>query len=458
MGMKKLTLSEIALSCGGKYVGSDDMATAAVTSVVRDSRQVKEGSLFLCIKGAAADGHDYAASAYENGAVCCLAQRPLDTDKPYILVDSVLDSVRYIAKYYRSKLDIPFVGIVGSVGKTTAKEMTAAVLSRKYSVLKTPENLNNELGVPLTVLSIGTEHTAAVIEMGISDFGEMSRLAEIVRPDICVITTIGYCHLENLGDLNGVMRAKGEVFDYMSDDSLAVMNGDDDILRAYDTKMKKVTYGLKPDNDFVGSNIKNLGFDGVSCDISSDRGTFPALIHAFGSHVVSAALAAAAVGTALGMENGDIALGIGDYATVGGRASVINTGCLTVIDDCYNANPNSVKAALTSLSVIGGRRIAVLGDMLELGSSSSQLHYDVGKFASDIGVDLLIACGDQGKFIYDGFISGASEGYARYFEKKEDFLSLIDELISAGDTVLVKASHGMHFEEIVDRLKKLDIR
>lgn len=454
MPMIKLTLSEIAAACGGQYIGSESDASVAVTGVVRDSRQVKEGNVFLCIKGEKLDGHDFAGSAYEKGAACCLVERPIDTDKPYILVDSVLDSVRYIARYYRKKLDLPIIGIVGSVGKTTAKEMTAAVLSRKYNVLKTPENLNNELGVPLTVLSIGAEHTAAVIEMGISNFGEMSRLAEIVRPDMCVITTIGYCHLEFLGDLNGVMRAKGEVFDYMSDSSVAVLNGDDDILRDYQTRMRKVTYGLRSDCDFVGSDVENLGFDGVSCTINHEQGSFPVHIHAYGSHIVSAALAGAAVGKVLGMEDRDIALGIGDYETIGGRASVIRNDSLTVIDDCYNANPNSVKAALTSLASLDGKRIAVLGDMLELGQTSHELHRDVGRFAAEAGIDMLVACGPEGKYIFEGF-SKSSENNAFYFEDKSEFIDHLDDYISGGETVLVKASHGMHFEEILAKLRQL---
>ena len=458
MSMLPLTLSEIAASCGGKLIAPEGNANLLITGAVRDSRQVKEGNLFLCLKGATFDGHDFASMAYERGAACCLCEHEIETDKPYILVSSVADAIRYIAKYYRNKLNIPIVGIVGSVGKTTAKEMTAAVLARKYAVLKTPENLNNELGVPLTVLSIGTEHTAAVVEMGISDFGEMSRLAEIVRPDLCVVTTIGYCHLENLGDLNGVLRAKSEVFDYMREDGVAVLNGDDALLREYVPKAKKITYGLSEGCDYIGSDIENLGFDGVGCRISHKGGAFKAHVNGFGTHTVSAALAACAVGKTLGMEDDDIALGVSDYRTVGGRANVTDTGYITVIDDCYNANPNSVRAGIDSLTFVDGNTVAVLGDMLELGEKTKELHYSVGAYAAEKGIPVLVACGELGKCIYDGYTSVKPDGKAYYFPDKAEFIANPASVVGKGDTVLVKASHGMHFEEIVAALKKLGVK
>lgn len=454
MGMKPFTLREIAESCGGKYFGPQGLAGAEISGVERDSRLVAGGSLFLCIKGERADGHDFAGAAYANGALCCLCQRHLDTERPYIVVDDVLAAVRDIAEAYRKKFDIPFIGIIGSVGKTTAKEMTAAVLGRKFSVLKTPENLNNELGVPLTVLSVGQEHTAAVIEMGISDFGEMRRLSKIVRPQICVFTTIGYCHLEFLGDLDGVLRAKSEVFEYMPADGTAVLNGDDGILRVFDPKIEKITFGLSEGCDFTAENIKNLGFDGTDFTIVSPDGKARAHINAFGSHTVSAALAAAAVGEKLGLCLSDIVSGIGDYETVGSRANVIKRDCITIISDCYNANPNSVRAALTSLSGVSGRRVAVLGDMLELGEKSHELHFETGRFAAG-SCDCLVCCGPEGKYIYDGFVSADTGKKAWYFRDKSDFLEDIKRVIRSGDTVLVKASHGMHYEEIVGCLENL---
>ncbi|MBR4231605.1 MAG: UDP-N-acetylmuramoyl-tripeptide--D-alanyl-D-alanine ligase, partial [Oscillospiraceae bacterium] len=297
MRMKPLPLIKAAEVTGGKYVGDPALENTLITSVVQDSRKVEEGSLFLCVPGERVDGHDFAAAAYAAGAACCIAERELtDPAGPYILVGSTLQALKALGAYYRSLFDIPVVGVTGSVGKTTAKELTAAVLSQKYCVLKTPLNLNNEVGVPLTLLSLREEHEAAVIEMGISDFGEMSRLAEMVRPDICIMTNIGCCHLENLRDLDGVLKAKSEVFSFMSPDSFAVVCGDDDMLRNFDTGTKKVTFGLDVQNDFRGENVENQGADGISFDIRAHGAITHAVIPAFGSHLVLGALPAAAVG------------------------------------------------------------------------------------------------------------------------------------------------------------------
>ena len=233
MGMKPLTLETIARVTHGAYVGDDVFKNTCITGAVRDNREVVEGCLFVCIRGARVDGHSYANTAFDAGAACCLCERPIEEARgPYVLVESTLSAIKMLGEYYRGLFSIPIIGVTGSVGKTTAKEMVAAVLSSRFNVLKTPENLNNELGVPLTLLSLREEHEAAVIEMGISDFGEMRRLAAMVRPDIVLMTAIGYCHLEKLGDLSGVLRAKSEVFEYMKPEGLAVVNGDDALLAA----------------------------------------------------------------------------------------------------------------------------------------------------------------------------------------------------------------------------------
>ena len=455
MGMKPLSLEKIALVTGGKYIGAEDRRGELITGVVRDSREVRDGSLFVCIRGARADGHSFANAAFRAGAAACLAEREIpDAEGPYILVESTLEAIKKIAKYYRSLFSIPFVGVTGSVGKTTAKEMVSAVLSRKYCVLKTPENLNNELGVPLTILSLREEHEAAVIEMGISDFGEMSRLADIVRPDICIMTAIGSCHLENLGDLNGVLRAKSEVFNFMKSDGAAVLCGDDALLAPFEPGVRKITFGLGENNDFIAKNIENRGFEGIECDIVSKNMSLHAFIPAFGSHMALAALAAAAVGRELGVSDEDIRLGLSDYTPVGGRANVRDTGRITVIDDCYNANPNSVAASLASLCAVGGRRVAILGDMGELGLAAEKLHFSTGEKAAALGVDLLCACGTLSKNTYDGFLASGGK-CAEYFEDKSALIAALPRLVSDGDTVLVKASHSGHFEEIVKALCEL---
>ena len=453
MGMKPITLETIARVTEGKLFGG--CGDTCITGVVRDNREVKPGNLFVCIPGARADGHSFAQSAYDAGAAACLAQKELDTDKPYILVESTLKALMSLAKYYRTLFDIPIIGITGSVGKTTAKEMTAAAVSRKYKVFKTPANLNNEIGVPLTLLSMGDEHEAAVIEMGISDFGEMSRLADMVRPNICIMTTIGYCHLENLGDLNGVLRAKSEVFNFMPSDGVAILSGDSELLAAYDPGIRKITFGLNENNDWRADNIRTDGTNGVLCDILAPESKFSVYIPAFGGHMAVGALCAACAAHTLGVSDEDIEKGLLSYETVGGRANVEDTGFVTIINDCYNANPNSMTASIASLCSLEGRKVAILGDMKELGSDSRELHRRIGVIAEDCGVGCLICLGEEAEFIYKGFISTGTEREGWHFPLKDAFFSVLPSLIKKGDTVLVKASHSMKFEEIVEELRKL---
>lgn len=454
--MKPLTLEKIAEVTGGTYIGPPALAPALITGVVRDNREAEAGSLFVCFKGERSDGHDFVPAAFEAGAAACLCEREVPgAEGPIIVVDSTFAALKKLGAYYRSLFTLPVIGITGSVGKTTAKEMTAAVLGARFHVLKTEENLNNEIGVPLTLLKLRETHQAAVIEMGISDFGEMARLTEMVRPDICVMTNIGYSHLETLGDLNGVLRAKGEVFAGMRPDALAVVCGDDALLRDYDTGTRKITYGLGPDCDVRAENVETAGTGAVTFDIVHGDGRFPAVIPAYGEQLVLGALPAAAVGRALGLTDSEIARGLLRYAPVGGRACVLDTGYIRLIDDCYNANPNSMAAAVRSLAGLEGRRVAILGDMLELGRDTNDLHREIGVLAHESGLDCLICCGRKAEFIYKGLISTGSEMEAWHFPLKDALLDVLPSLIRRGDTVLVKASHGMHFEAFTKALKEL---
>jgi UDP-N-acetylmuramoyl-tripeptide--D-alanyl-D-alanine ligase len=456
MNMKPLPLSTIAEITGGVYIGDPKLKSVQITGAVRDNRQIKPGNLFVCFQGEHADGHDFANPAFRSGAACCLAEHELNAPEgPYILVKSTLAALREIGAYYRGLFDIPVIGITGSVGKTTAKEMTAAVLSAKLSVLKTEENLNNEIGVPLMLLSLRREHQAAVIEMGISNFGEMSRLGQMVRPDICLMTAIGHCHLDTLGDLNGVLKAKSEVFAHMKPDSVAVVNGDDELLYSSKPGIRKITFGLGKRCDYRAENVVQHGIDGISADIVYPDGRFEVYIPAFGSHMVLSALPAAAIGHRLGLTDEDIIGGLTRYAPVGGRANIINTGYITLNDDCYNANPNSVSASIRALCTLNGRRVAVLGDMKELGEKSRMLHKEVGKLASECGVDLLITCGDMAEHIHKGFLSAGKGGEAEHFSQMAGLLVKLPSMLKKGDNVLVKASHSMRFEVISAELKKL---
>ena len=448
--MIHFTLEQIAQACNGKFVGAEVYKDVAISSVERDSRQIKKNSLFLAIKGQRVDGHDFIEKCYEAGAVCALCERPPQFPiRPYILVEDTLKAVQEIAKKYRELIKIPVVGISGSVGKTSTKEMIASVLEQKYIVHKTQGNLNNELGVPLTLFGIDEKTEVAVVEMGISDFGEMRRLSQMVQPDIEVITVIGDCHLENLGDRQGVFRAKTEMFENLRDGGRVVLNGDDELLRQVQ-KVKgenPVFYSVRGAGIYTASNVKNNGVLGVEANLLYDEKSLKVTIPAIGTYMVSNALASLAVGKLLDLTDDEIISGIESYKTVGSRANLIDTGYVKIIDDCYNANPTSVKASIDTLMNFNGRKVCILGDMKELGENELSLHFETGMYAKK--ADVVIAIGPLAKEIARG-------ANAIYFENKNEAFSQLKDIIKKDDTILVKASHSMAFEEITEFLKKLE--
>ena len=451
--MKPFLLSDALRAIGGAYCGDEAALGREVTRVTSDSRDAGAGALFVAFKGNRVDGHSFMAGCLEKGAAACVTERePAENERPAIRVDSSLRAVGALAAWHRSRFDIPVIGVTGSVGKTTTKEMVAAVLGEKLNTLKTQKNFNNELGVPRTLLGLDDAHEAAVVEMGISDFGEMRRLTNMVRPTVAVFTVIGDAHLEFLGDRPGVLRAKGEIFEGMGADGLAVLNGDDPLLADCHPNIRRVLYGQGAHCDVRAENVKNLGEEGIALTVRHAGGAFEARIPAFGSHMIYAALAAAAVGLELGLTDDEIARGIAAYQTVGDRARVLHANGLTVVSDCYNANPNSCRAALDSLAALPGRRVAILGDMLELGDATAELHRGVGEYAAGLGIGKIVACGPLARHIADG--AKAAGGDALYFPEKAALLSALGDIVRPGDSVLVKASRSMAFEEIVERLAK----
>ena len=449
--MKEFTLGEIAKACGGKFIGDRSRLLETISSVVIDSRKVVEGSLFVAIKGERTDGHLYIEKAYDSGAVCVVSEQVVDYDEPYILVDSSEQAIKDIAETYRGLFpNIEVVGITGSVGKTSTKEMISAVLAKKYVVHKTQGNFNNELGVPLTLLSMPEDTEVAVVEMGINHFGEMTRLSKMVRPTVCVLTNIGCCHLENLIDRDGVLKAKTEMFKYKADDAEIIVNGDDDKLATIENYTYR--FGLNASNDFYAEDLENDGDNSISFTLCRGGERYAAMVPALGNHMVVNALGAAAVGTALNMEMSEIIEGFKDYQAVGGRARLIETEIVRIIDDCYNANPNSVKAALDTLKTMKAkRRVAVLGDMKELGENELALHCEVGEYAAKSGIDVLITVGELAKSLYDG-----AEGIEKHsYDTVTAALDEIEDILHKDDVVLVKASHSMHFEEIVKYLEEI---
>ena len=450
--MKPFLVKDAVSACGGRFVGDETALAREVTFVTSDSRTAAPGALFVAFKGARVDGHDFMAGCLEKGAACCVSERePVDaSETPCIVVDSSLRAIGAIAAWHRSRFDIPVIGITGSVGKTTTKEMIAAVLETRYNTHRTEKNFNNELGVPWTLLRLDDDNEVSVVEMGISSFGEMRRLTSIVRPTIAVFTVIGEAHLEFLGDRPGVLRAKGEIFEGMGENGLAVLNGDDDLLVNCHPGMRRVLYGRGAHNDVRAEDVRADGAKGIRFTVRHPNGAFEAYVPGYGSHLVTAALAAAAVGLELGLTGDEIAAGLVNYKTVGNRARVIRTGDITVIADCYNANPTSVRAAIDSLARMEGRKVCVLGDMLELGEGKEKLHRGVGEYAVRGGADLVIGCGPLSRNTAEA--AKAAGGCAMWFETKEAFLERAAEILRPGDCVLVKASLSMAFKQIVDAL------
>lgn len=453
--MKNLTLKNIVSAVGGEYRGDKALLEREISFVTTDSREAAEGCLFAAIKGTRSDGNDYIQTAIAQGALCALGQKaPPSCAAPVIIVPDTIRALGDLAGFYRRELGTKILGVTGSVGKTTAKEMVSAVLGRRFKVHKTPKNLNNELGVPLTLFGLDESHEIAVMEMGISHFGEMTRLAKIVRPDMALYTAIGAAHLEFLGDFDGVLKAKTEMLPLLPEDAPVFINGDDATLKKLNGRCNICRCGTGANCDVRAENVHILGADGMELDIISGERRFPARIFSFGIHMVTAALLAAAVGISLGLTNEEIAAGIADYKPVGSRSGLIKTERLTIIDDCYNANPTSVAAALTSLSMLPNRKAAILGDMGELGESSPALHRQTGEKAAQAGIDTVITCGALSANTADGARSaGAARVY--HFADKTGLLSKLPELLSGGDAVLVKASHSQAFEEIVAALKAL---
>lgn len=398
----------------------------------------------------------------------------------WIEVTDTQEALRKIAEEYLKILGTPVVGITGSVGKTSTKEMIASVLQTHYRTLKTEGNFNNGLGLPLTVFRLREEHEIAVLEMGVSHFGDMDQLAQIARPDTMVITNIGTCHLEFLKDRDGIMRAKTEVFRYMKPSGHVILNGNDDKLRTIEevNGNRPLWFGVASDTegtedlcvgekmDYPGnlpasglvcaSDLRPLGFEGTRCTIRTPKGSFEVKVPVPGLHNVSNAAAAAAVGLVCGLSLEEIRKGIESAKTISGRFRILRTEDSTVIDDCYNANPVSMKSSLSVLSgekPEQGRRIAILGDMGELGEDEAALHEEVGAYAAGC-CDRLIAIGTLSRQIYEEALQKKPTLSAVWYPDVDSFLEKKDEEVKKGDVVLVKASHFMGFPRIVEALTK----
>lgn len=480
-----MNLENIALACGGilyyRNRKREEVSSREAACVVLDSRKIREDGIFLANVGENVDGHKFIGQVFEKGALAVITEKapeqvweehgiPVENWGPYILVKDSLQALKDIGEYYRQQLSIPVIGITGSVGKTSTKEFIAGVLEQKYHVLKTEGNFNNEIGLPLTLLRIREEHEVAVVEIGISDFGEMHRLSKMARPNVCVITNIGQCHLENLKSREGILKAKTEIFDFMAEDGYVCVNGNDDMLATLDkVKGRKVLrFGVKNDGcecldadyNVYADGIENKGLFGSKADLHFCGGRFGRErvqidVPLPGSHMVINASAAALVGKLLDLTTEQICEGISKVEAVGGRSNIIQKEDKIIIDDCYNANPVSMKSAIDLLMMSVGRKVALLGDMFELGENSDAMHEGVGRYAADAGADVIICVGENSAHMYSGALAGKKTGQEIiYYKTREELLEKLETVLQNGDTVLVKASHGMGFSRVVDFLQQ----
>lgn len=445
------SVRDALMAANGIFTGDCTILDEKFTTVCIDSRKVIEGSLFVAIKGENTDGYSYIPSAIEQGALCAVSDREYE-GFPCIVVNEPTEALQNIAKAYRKTLNITVVGITGSVGKTTTKEIVASVLSEKYNVVKTEGNFNNGLGLPLTVMSIKPDTEVAIVEMGMNHEGEMRLLSSIARPTMCIMTNIGMSHIENLGSRENILKAKCEIFESMSKTARCILNGDDDLLSTVD-RPNKCFYGFNSNNDIYVESFYDHGFNGTDFDVCMYGAHYHCSIKVPGRHVLFAAMAAMAAGSWLGLTADQLAEGISKAKTLSGRVNVIRTDRYTLIDDCYNAAPQSMMSGIDLLvkSDDNHRTVCVFGDMGELGEDEEYLHKTVGEYAAKNKVGLLIAIGKLSKNIYDGASCAGQKSL--WFETKEEFLQKADEILENGDVILIKASHFMNFTKIVEALK-----
>lgn len=454
--MIHFNVEEIIKATEGKL--SDSAENAVITGVCTDSRKIRPGDLFIPLIGENFDGHDYIKSAFENGAAASLTQKE-DVHFPgktVIVVNDTLIALQNLAAHYRSGFSIPFIGITGSVGKTSTKEMVACALTERYNVLKNEGNLNNEIGVPLTIFRLEPEHEAAVVEMGMSGFGEIRALTNIVRPRVGIITNIGISHIEKLGSRQNILKAKLELLEDLQTDGLLILNGDDVMLSGAKELLncRTVSYGLEEGVDYQAYNIRSRGEYGVDFNVMVAGAEYSIQLLTPGVHNVYNALAAIAAGHELGVPMHDLQAGISHFSAGKMRLSIIKANGLTVINDAYNASPQSMKAALDVLSELGSsRRVAVLGDMLELGDWSERAHIETGIQAARKELDYIITVGKEAARIINGAVnSGFDPNRTAQFSCNCDAIGYLKDLMRQGDAILVKGSRGMKMEEIVQAL------
>lgn len=449
--MEHLTLQEIANAVKGHLT---QQCTKEVLSVSTDTRTIQPGCLYIAIEGERFDGHEFILDAFAAGAVAAISSKPIETKQPLILVENTKIAYGKLAAYYRSLFPVFVVGVTGSVGKTSTKEMIYTVMSEKYQVLKTQGNFNNDIGVPKTLLELCAQDTGAVIEMGMSALGEISYLSKLVKPDLGVITNIGVSHMEKLGSRENILKAKLEILDGMKPDAKLILNADNDkLIQMKDVLKERALYfGIEQPADVTAKEIRQVE-DGTEFMICYQQKEYPAVLPVIGIHNVYNALSGFLVGIEIGLTPNQIIKSYLNYQNSGMRQRVREYNGIKVIEDCYNASPDSMQAAIGVIGSIScsGRRIAVLGDMLELGEQSAKMHHQVGEMAAKAGLDEILCYGTEALHIFEG-AKQANYGKCFHFLNRENMVSYIKELIQPGDAIIFKASRGMKLEQVIEQL------
>ena len=445
--MGRITLQQAALWCGGRIDPKYKDVTFLGANM--DSRKIEEGQLFIALQGER-DGHDFIPMAMEKGAAAVLCTHSVG-DYPAIIVEDTRLALGQIAREERNRLGMKVVGVTGSVGKSTTKEMIAAVLESTYRVAKTPANHNNDIGMPMAILSIPEDTEVAVLEMGMNHFREIAYLTSIGQPDVAVIINIGTMHIEHLGSKEGILQAKLEILEGLRPGGTLLLNGDDEMLWPVRSRLKVPAMYFGAQNQectLIGENI--VTDNGVSFLVRTEQGQIPVTLALEGQHYVLDALAAVSAGLQLGVSPENITKALGEFRNMAGRQEIFEANGYTIIKDCYNAGPESMAAALAVLGKKPGRRIAVLGDMLELGKRSLAEHYRIGRIAAE-QADVILAYGPYGGRVVDGAITGGMDQlHAQAFEDREKLVSVLKAIAKPRDVLLFKGSHGMHMELALD--------
>ncbi len=453
----KMTAEEIARACGGQILNGDPQTE--ITSFCIDSRAVKPGTLFVPIVGERTDAHRYVGKAFASGAAASFINRGRENDTPgtglRIAVDNTVEALQKTAAMWRRRFTGPVIGITGSVGKTTTKEMTALAISAGKNVMKTEGNQNSQLGLPLTILRLSPEYDAAVVEMGMSEFGEMSRIAAVAAPDYAVMTNIGLSHIGNLKTQENIRSEKLHITDCFQENSVLILNGDDRLLAELRGKLpyRTVFYGTQPWCDFRAENVR-VGAEASDFHYTAPTGeTGEIHLPVPGMHCVLDAMAGLAAAAQVGVPLKEAAAKLETCHTLSNRMQISEAGGVTIIDDSYNSSPDAAKSSLSVLcGRHTGRRVAVLADMLELGDFSRQGHFGVGEFAAKSGVDILVTVGEEAKAIAEGALSVSPKLKCCVCKTNAEAAGILHRSLMPGDTVLVKGSRSMHTEEIVKEM------